>query len=81
MSPRLKRLAARQVLAALRAFGFEVVATRGGHAKLCRKLADGTRQILTVPLHRELAPGTLRAIFRQATRFIPTDELRSYFLD
>ena len=79
MSPRLKRLAAREVLAALRAFGFEVVSTRGSHAKLCRELADGTRQILTVPVHRELAPGTLRAVFRQADRFIPADELRTYF--
>jgi predicted RNA binding protein YcfA (HicA-like mRNA interferase family) len=79
MSPKLKRLAAREVLAALRAFGFEVVSTRGSHAKLHRELTDGTRQILTVPLHRELAPGTLRAVFRQATRFIPADELRSYF--
>ncbi len=79
MSPKLKRLAAREVLVALRAFGFEVVSTRGSHAKLLRELADGTRQILTVPLHQELAPGTLRAVFRQATRFIPEDELRSYF--
>ena len=79
MSPRLKRLAARELLAALGAFGFEVVSTRGRHAKLRRELADGTRQILTVPLHRELAPGTLRAVFRQATRYIPADELRSYF--
>ena len=79
MSPRLKRLAAREVLAALRAFGFEVVATRGSHAKLRREWVDGTRQILTVPLHRELAPGTLRVIFRQATRFIPADELRPLF--
>ena len=79
MSPKLKRLAARDVLSALGAFDFEVVSTRGSHAKLRRELADGTRQILTVPLHRELAPGTLRALFRQATRFIPADELRSYF--
>jgi predicted RNA binding protein YcfA (HicA-like mRNA interferase family) len=79
MSPKLKWLAAREVLAALGAFGFEVVSTRGSHAKLRRELADGTRQILTIPIHRELAPGTLRAVFRQATRFIPADELRSYF--
>jgi len=79
MSPKLKRLAAREVLAALRAFGFEVVSTRGFHAKLRRELADGTRQILTVPLHRELASGTLRAVFRQAARFIPAEELRSAF--
>ena len=79
MSPKLKRLAAREVLDALRAFGFEVVSTRGSHAKLHRELADGTRQILTVPLHRELAAGTLRAIFRQANRFIAADLLRPYF--
>ena len=79
MSPRLRRLTAREVLAALRAFDFEVVATRGSHAKLRRELADGTRQVLTIPLHRELAPGTLRAVFRQATRFIAADELRPYF--
>ena len=79
MSPKLKRLAARDVLVAPGAFGFEVVSTRGSHAKLRRELADGTRQILTVPLHRELAPGTLRALFRQASRFIPADELRSCF--
>jgi predicted RNA binding protein YcfA (HicA-like mRNA interferase family) len=79
MSPKLKRLAAREVLAALRAFGFEVVSTRGSHAKLHRELTDGTRQILTVPLHRESAPGTLRAVFCRATRFIPADELRSHF--
>jgi predicted RNA binding protein YcfA (HicA-like mRNA interferase family) len=79
MSPKLKRLASREVLAALRAFDFEVISTRSSHVKLCRELADGSRQILTLPLHRELAPGTLRAIFRQATRFIPVDELRPYF--
>ncbi|MCP3978151.1 MAG: type II toxin-antitoxin system HicA family toxin [bacterium] len=79
MTPRLRRLTAREVLAALKKFDFEVVATRGSHAKLCRVLGDGTRQVLTVPLHRELAPGTLRAIFRQAGRFIATDELRPYF--
>ena len=79
MSPKLKRLAAREVLAALSAFGFEVVSTRGSQAKLRRELAEGTRQVLTVPLHRELAPGTLRAVFRQATRFIPADELQPYF--
>jgi predicted RNA binding protein YcfA (HicA-like mRNA interferase family) len=79
MSPQLRRLTAREVLAALQTFGFEVVSTRGSHAKLRREAAGGGRQILTVPLHRELAPGTIRAVFRQATRFIPADELRPYF--
>ena len=79
MSPRLRRLSAREVLAVLGSFGFEVVATRGSHAKLRRELPGGARQILTVPLHRELAPGTLRAVFRQAARFVPEDELKPRF--
>lgn len=79
MPPRLRRLSAREVLSALGAFGFEVVATRGSHAKLRRVLADGSRQTLTVPLHRALAPATLHAIFRQAARFVAEEELRRWF--
>jgi len=48
---------------------------------LRRVLAEGERQVLTVPLHRTLAPGTLHAIFRQALRFVPERELRSRFYE
>jgi len=34
---------------------------------------------LTIPLHPSLAPGTLQAIYRQATRFIPEADLRPHF--
>ena len=77
--PRLRRLTARQILRALRGVGFEVVTTRGSHAKLVRVSPSGERQVLTVPLHRELAAGTLRAIVRQTARFVPGSELRSKF--
>jgi predicted RNA binding protein YcfA (HicA-like mRNA interferase family) len=63
----------------MQAFGFEVVNTRGSHAKLRRVAADGQRQTLTIPLHDQLAPGTLHAIYRQALRFIAAGELRSRF--
>jgi predicted RNA binding protein YcfA (HicA-like mRNA interferase family) len=79
MAPRLRRLSARDILAILRSFGFEVVATRGSHAKLRRLTADGERQTITVPLHKDLDVGTIRAIYRQATRFIPESELRPSF--
>jgi predicted RNA binding protein YcfA (HicA-like mRNA interferase family) len=79
MPPRLRRLSARDVLAILGASGLEVVATRGSHAKLRRLTRDGERQTLTVPLHKDLDVGTLRAIYRQATRFIPESELRAPF--
>lgn len=77
--PRLRRLTARQFLRALRGVGFEVVTTRGSHAKLVRVSPSGERQVLTVPLHSQLAPGTLRAIFRPAARVVPESELRPKF--
>jgi predicted RNA binding protein YcfA (HicA-like mRNA interferase family) len=75
MSPKPRRLSGRDVVRVLAGFGFVVVATRGSHAKLRRRSADGDA-ILTVPLHRELAHGTIRAIYRQACRFIEAGELR-----
>jgi predicted RNA binding protein YcfA (HicA-like mRNA interferase family) len=77
--PKLRRLSARQVLAIFRSFGFEVVSVRGSHAKLKRERNDIPPEILTLPLHRELAPGTIQAIYRQALRFIPEAELRPRF--
>jgi len=79
MAPRLRRLASREVLAALARFGFAVVATRGSHAKLRRTTAEGLTQTLTVPLHKDLDRGTLHAIYRQAARFVPEAELRPSF--
>jgi predicted RNA binding protein YcfA (HicA-like mRNA interferase family) len=79
MSLRLKQLSGRNVAAALVGFGFEVVATRGSHCKLRRTLPSGERQTLTIPLHSSLAVGTLQAIYRQATRFIPEADLQPHF--
>ncbi len=76
---RLKRLAARQILGILGKFGFSVVSVRGSHAKLKREVEGGPSQVLTVPLHRELAPGTVQAIYRQALRFVPEADLRPHF--
>jgi len=77
--PRLRRMSGREVIAALGRFGFEIASQRGSHAKLVRHTAAGERQVLTVPMHGELDTGTTRALFRQASHFIPSDELRSCF--
>lgn len=79
MAPRLRAIGARAVLRALGTFGFEVASVRGSHAKLRRVTTSGEVQILTVPLHREIAPGTLHAIYRQACRFVREEDLRPYF--
>lgn len=77
--PRLKTLSGRDVVRILEVFHFAVEGQRGSHVKLRRVLSDSTRQTLTIPLHEELDRGTLRAIFRQACRYIPEDELRVHF--
>lgn len=76
---RLRQMSGREVLRALNSFGFQTVSMRGSHAKLRRVLAGGERQTLTIPIHKELAPGTLAAIFRQAARYVPEADLRLWF--
>ncbi|MEO6392444.1 MAG: type II toxin-antitoxin system HicA family toxin [Pyrinomonadaceae bacterium] len=77
--PKLKRLSGAEVIKIFASFGFEPVAQRGSHVKLRRILSDGIRQSLTIPNHSELDTGTLRAIFRQALRYLSDDDLRSHF--
>lgn len=79
MATRLRSLSGRDVVRILNGFGFDVVATRGSHAKLRRMTASGERQILTIPLHKDLAPGTLHAIYRQALKFVAAEQLRRHF--
>ena len=76
--PKLRRLSGDEVAAILSRYGFLKVAQKGSHMKLKRLVADAA-QTLTIPAHRELDAGTLRAIFRQASRFIPEQELQSHF--
>jgi predicted RNA binding protein YcfA (HicA-like mRNA interferase family) len=78
---RLKVLSGKDVVKILSRFGFIPVSQKGSHVKLRRTLPSGTRQSLTIPLHEELDKGTLKAIYRQALRFIPEEELKPYFYD
>ena len=77
--PKLRVLSGREVIKILSKFGFEVVSQKGSHVKLKRVLPDETKQTLTVPLHEELDKGTLKAIIRQASRYIPEEDLKQYF--
>ena len=79
MPGRLKRLSGKDVVVILRRFGFAVLSQRGSHAKLRRWGPKGEKQTLLVPLHGELATGTRRAIIRQATKYVPLDDLWPHF--
>ncbi|MGB3204966.1 MAG: type II toxin-antitoxin system HicA family toxin [Crinalium sp.] len=76
--PRLKRLSGAEVIQILSSFGFQIHSQKGSHIKLKRLGVTG-EETLTVPNHRELDTGTCRAIYRQATKYIPESELYSYF--
>ena len=48
-----------------RDFGFSFISQKGSHIKLRRKI--GNKTIITIiPLHKELAPGTLKGVLRLA---------------
>ena len=74
--PKPKRLSGDEIITILETFGFSVHSQRGSHVKLRRTLKTGEKQTLTLPRHKELDVGTIRAIFRQASRYIPEDQLR-----
>ena len=79
MSPRLRRLSGRDVVTILGRFGFAVHSQRGSHVKLRREASEGEKQTLTIPFHDELDAGTLAAVMRQASRYIPEEQLRPHF--
>jgi len=77
--PKLRTLSGSDVVKILEKFGFSAYSQKGSHIKLKRVLGDSVKQILTVPNHKELDPGTLKAIFRQSSRFVSEVELRPHF--
>lgn len=63
--PRLPRVSGQQAIRVLEQIGFEQVRQRGSHVVLRRITPDGDVGCV-VPLHRELAVGTLAGILKQA---------------
>jgi predicted RNA binding protein YcfA (HicA-like mRNA interferase family) len=63
--PRLPRLSGRQVIRVLERLGFQQVRQHGSHVILKKTTDDGEIGCV-VPIHDELASGTLRSVLRQA---------------
>jgi predicted RNA binding protein YcfA (HicA-like mRNA interferase family) len=77
--PKLRRLSGREVIAILERFDFRRAYQRGSHVRMARTGPRGEHQTVTVPEHRGLDVGTLHSIFRQASQFVPADDLRPWF--
>jgi predicted RNA binding protein YcfA (HicA-like mRNA interferase family) len=63
--PKLSRISAKELISILEKFGFVSVRRKGRHVVLKKQTPSGEIGCV-VPLHKELAVGTLRGILRQA---------------
>jgi len=78
VSPKPRRLSGNEVIAIFHSFSFIILSQKGSHVKL-RRVIEGRKQTLTIPVQDEIDSGTLRAIVRQASRYIPESDLRPHF--
>ncbi len=78
MGDGLKVLSGKEVIDILTTFGFFVHGQKGSHVKLHRLSGIG-KETLMIPNRNPVPNGTLRAIFRQASRDVPQEELRKHF--
>lgn len=65
MNPKLPVVSGNELIRALAKFGYEAVRQKGSHVRL-RHPTDIKKPPVTVPLHDEIAFGTLRRILRDA---------------
>lgn len=79
MPPKLKHLSGNDVIKIMGLFEFSVYSQKGSHVKLRRITGKGGKQTLTIPRHKEMDRGTLKAILRQASKYIPESELTAHF--
>jgi len=63
--PKFRRVSGHEAVRTLERLGFRQVRQQGSHVILKQQLPEGEIGCV-VPLHRELAIGTLRGILRQA---------------
>jgi predicted RNA binding protein YcfA (HicA-like mRNA interferase family) len=66
MTPKLPVISGDDLIRALGKFGYVAARQKGSHVRL-RHPNDPQRQPITVPLHKEIAFGTLRRILRDAS--------------
>lgn len=76
--PRLKVLSGKDLIDIFSSFGFHVIDQTGSHVKMrCHK--NGDKQTLTIPLHKEIDKGLLKAIFTQGSAYVLEQELKKFF--
>jgi predicted RNA binding protein YcfA (HicA-like mRNA interferase family) len=78
MGAKLRMLSGRGLVSILEQFGFVAVSQNGSHVKM-RRVSIAGAETLTIPYHNKIPKGTLKAIFNQASRYIPATDLYQHF--
>lgn len=78
MGSMLKNLSGKDILKILSKFGFVVYDQTGSHIKLRRAVLN-VNQTLVIPNHKNIAKGTIKAIFNQSSKYISESELFPFF--
>ena len=76
--PKLKRLSGKDVIIFCEQYGFKVSRQKGSHINLARIVSE-SKQVVTIPNHKEIDRGTLHNIFKKLLPFIPEAELKRFF--
>lgn len=63
--PKLQRVSGKELIRVLEKLGYQQIRQKGSHVVLKRKSGDDVTGCV-VPLHKELAVGTIRGVLRQA---------------
>ncbi len=64
--PKLPILSGKEIIKILSKIGFKHIRTKGSHAILSKEDKEKGKITIPIPLHRELAKGTLKSIMNQA---------------
>jgi len=76
--PKLKVLSGKDLIKIFSHFGFNIQSQKGSHIKLSRVTLK-QKQVLVIPNHNEIDIGTLKAIYRQANKYMSEKELFPFF--
>jgi predicted RNA binding protein YcfA (HicA-like mRNA interferase family) len=76
--PKQKRLSGKEVVSFCEQNNFCISRQRGSHINLVRTVS-GTKQVVTIPNHKEIDRGTLHNIFRKLSSFLSEEDLKRFF--
>lgn len=76
--PKLRSISGNDLVNFFKKEGFIIDRQNGSHIILSRKV-DGYSQHLVVPNHKELDRGMTHGIYKQATEYLPEQELKKFF--